>query len=255
MSDPSSTSRRSPRIGAWIVAAAAAGLAWLVMQQELWDRWLGALFPGARASTYPVALSRLTLEHLALVGISSAITIAVGIPLGIWVTRRSGWDFRDIVAAGVDFGQTFPPVAVLAIMMPILGFGLQPAVVALVLYGLFPVVSSTVAGLEAVPPALKDAARGMGMGRMRVLLTVELPLAVPVIMAGVRTAVIVNIGTATVAAAVGAGGLGDPIIGGIQVQNPAYVLEGALTAALLAVIADLALAQTEHAVTPKGLRL
>lgn len=247
------TPRTRPRIGLVVVLAAVVAFTWLVMQQQLWDTVLGGLFPGARASTYPVPLSTLVWEHLVIVGVSSGLTIAVGIPLGIWVTRRAGRDFRDIVAAGVDFGQTFPPVAVLAIMMPILGFGLQPAVVALFLYGLFPVVSSTVAGIEAVPWAIKDAARGMGMGRMRILFTVELPLAARVIAAGVRTAVIINIGTATIAAAVGAGGLGDPIIGGIQVQNSAYVLEGALVAALLAVIADATLAQVENAVTPRGL--
>lgn len=236
-----------------LVAIGMVGFGWLVMQQDLWERVLGGLFPGARSPIYPVPLVDLTLRHLAIVGVSSGLTLIVGIPLGIWVTRASGRDFRDIVAAGVDFGQTFPPVAVLAVMMPILGFGLRPAVVALFLYGLFPVVSNTVAGLEAVPPALKDAARGMGMKRAQILFRVELPLAARVIMAGVRTSVIVNIGTATVAAAVGAGGLGDPIIGGIQVQNLAYVLEGALAAALLAVLADATLARAEEFVTPRGL--
>ncbi len=252
MSAPAHMSSR----GWWPTALVILGgfaFAWLIMQQDLWASVLGQLFPGARSPVYPVPLVDLTLQHLALVGISSGLTILVGIPLGIWVTRASGRDFRDIVAAGVDFGQTFPPIAVLAIMMPILGFGLRPAVVALFLYGLFPVVSNTVAGLEAVPEALKDAARGMGMKRLQILGRVELPLAARIIMAGVRTSVIVNIGTATVAAAVGAGGLGDPIIGGIQVQNLAYVLEGALVAALLAILADMTLARAEELVTPRGL--
>ncbi|MDP2181727.1 MAG: ABC transporter permease [Actinomycetota bacterium] len=245
----------TPRKRWWppaVIVTLAVAFAWLVTQQQLWESVLGGMFPGERAAIYPVPLAALTLQHLAIVGISSGLTILVGIPLGIWVTRASGRDFRDIVAAGVDFGQTFPPVAVLALMMPILGFGLRPAVVALFLYGLFPVVSNTVAGLEAVPATLKDAARGMGMGRARILLTLELPLAARVIMAGVRTSVIINIGTATVAAAVGAGGLGDPIIGGIQVQNLAYVFEGALVAAVLAVLADAALAQAETALAPRG---
>lgn len=239
--------------GLAVVAVFAAAFAWLVMQQEGWDAVLGRMFPTERAATYPTPLAVLTLEHLTIVGISSGLTILVGIPLGIWVTRRSGKDFRDIVAAGVDFGQTFPPVAVLALMMPLLGFGLWPAVVALFLYGLFPVVSNTVAGLEAVPAAVRDAAVGMGMGRARILFRVELPLAARVIMAGVRTSVIVNIGTATVAAAVGAGGLGDPIIGGINVQNLSYVFEGAVTAAALAVLADSTLGQAEELLTPVGL--
>lgn len=250
-----SANAETTRVRWWpaaVIVALVAAFAWLVTQQQLWENVLGAIFPGERAAVYPVPLVDLTVQHLAIVGVSSGLTILLGIPLGIWVTRASGRDFRDIVAAGVDFGQTFPPVAVLALAMPILGFGLRPAVVALSLYGLFPVVSNTVAGLEAVPATLKDAARGMGMGRARILLALELPLASRVIMAGVRTSVIINIGTATVAAAVGAGGLGDPIIGGIQVQNMAYVFEGALTAAVLAVLVDAALAQAETALTPSG---
>ena len=234
--------------------AGVAGFAWLVGQQDLWARVLGELFPRSARPIYPGAtVAELTWQHLRLVGISSGLTLLVGLPLGIWVTRPSGADFREIVAAAVDFGQTFPPVAVLALMMPILGFGLWPAVVALFLYGMFPVVSNTVAGLEAVPRTLVDAARGMGMGRARTLLTLELPLAARVIMAGVRTSVVINIGTATVAAAVGAGGHGDPIIGGINVQNMAYVLQGATAAALLAIVADGLLATTERLVTPRGL--
>ncbi len=245
--------RPGDRVRLLILPVAVAGFALLVSWQQAWADVLGVWFPAEPVSVYPTPLATLVLEHLAIVGISSALTIAVGLPLGIWVTRPSGRDFRDIVAAAVDFGQTFPPVAVLALMMPIFGFGLEPAVVALFLYGMFPVVSSTVAGLGAVPADVVDAARGMGMGRPRILFRVELPLAARVIMAGIRTSVIVNIGTATVAAAVGAGGLGDPIIGGIQVQNMAYVFEGAVTAALLAVLADALLAAAERGLTPRGL--
>ncbi len=233
--------------------AGVVAFAWLVAQQDLWAGVLGELFPRSPRPVYPAAtMLELTRQHLVLVGISSGLTVLAGVPLGIWVTRPSGADFREVVAAAVDFGQTFPPVAVLALMVPILGFGLWPAVVALFMYGMFPVVSNTVAGLESVPPTVVDAARGMGMGRWRVLLTVELPLSARVVMAGVRTSVVINIGTATVAAAVGAGGLGDPIIGGINVQNMAYVLQGASAAALLAVVADGLLAGVERVVTPAG---
>lgn len=239
--------------GAVAVGAATAAFAVLVSQQQWWVALLTRLFPAATSPVFPTAtMAQLVMRHLAIVGISSGVTIAIGIPLGIWVTRASGRDFHELVAAGVDFGQTFPPVAVLALMMPLFGFSIRTAVIALSLYGLFPVVSNTVAGLEAVPPAVLDAARGMGMGRWRILFTVELPLAARVIMAGVRTSVIVNIGTATVAAIVGVGGLGDPIIAGVNTQNLGYVFQGALAAALLAVLADAVLAQVERFVTPAG---
>ena len=239
--------------GLAIVALASVAYGVLVSQQGWWVAALTRLFPTASAPVFPSAtMAELVLRHLAIVGISSALTIAVGIPLGVWVTRASGRDFRELVAAGVDFGQTFPPVAVLALMMPLLGLGIRPAVVALFLYGLFPVVSNTVAGLDAVPPSVLDSAQGMGMGKWRILFTVEMPLAARVIMAGVRTSVIVNIGTATVAAATGAGGLGDPIFAGINIQNLGYVFQGAIGAALLAVLADSLLAQVERLVTPAG---
>lgn len=233
------------------VGVAAAAFAYVVMRQDWWAATLARLFPSLPETIFPTAtVADLVGHHLQIVGISSALTLLVGIPLGIWVTRASGEDFRELVAAGVDFGQTFPPVAVLALAMPLLGLGLQPAILALSLYGLFPVVSGTVAGIDSVPPAVLDAARGMGMGRWRILFTVELPLAARVIMAGIRTSVIINIGTATVAAATGVGGLGSPIYNGINTQNGAFVLEGAAAAAMLAVLADALLAQVERAVTP-----
>ena len=239
------------RTGFGVVAVAAVAFGYLVSRQDWWAAALTRLFPSLPQAVFPSAtVADLVTQHLQIVGVSSAITLVVGLPLGIWVTRPSGKAFRELVAATVDFGQTFPPVAVLALMMPLLGLGLAPAIVALSLYGLFPVVSNTVAGLEAVPPAVLDAARGMGMGKWRILFTVELPLAARVIMAGIRTSVIINIGTATVAAATGAGGLGSPIYSGINLQNGAWVLEGAVAAALLAILADSVLAQVERAVAP-----
>lgn len=229
------------------VALGAAAFAVLVSATPAWEAALRAIFPSLPQVLHPRGtLARFTLEHLAIVGLSSAITIAIGVPLGIFVTRRIGQQFRPLVASAVDLGQTFPPVAVLALAMPILGFGYKPAVVALVIYGLFPVVSGTVAGLESVPKAVKDAAVGMGMSPRQVLFGVELPLASRVIIGGIRTSMAINVGTATVGAAIGTGGLGVPIIGGLAVGNMAYVLEGAIPAALLAVLADASLATLEH---------
>jgi len=241
--------RRWP--GAALVAAAAAAFGYVVSREDWWTALLRWLFPTVPVVVFPSAtLADLVTQHLEIVLLSSALTIAVGIPLGIWVTRDSGRDFRELVAATADLAQTFPPIAVLALAVPLLGFGAMPAVVALGLYGLFPVVSGTVAGIDAVPQAVLDAARGMGMGRWRTLFEVELPLASRVIMGGVRTSMIINIGTATVAAACGAGGLGSPIISGINTQNSALLLEGAAAAGMLAVLADAALGRVEALLTP-----
>ncbi len=220
MSDRSDSAvRRRPWAALAVTLAGAAAFSWLVMQQQLWVAVLSRLFPLDSPPAYQVPLSELVLQHLLIVAASSALTIAIGLPVGIWVTRPSGRDFLDVVAAGVDFGQTFPPVAVLALAVPALGFGWAPALLALTVYGLFPVVSSTVAGLGAVSPAVVDAATGLGVGRFRTLWTVEMPLSARVIMAGIRTSVIINVGTATVAAAVGYGGLGAPIVGGSRCRT------------------------------------
>jgi osmoprotectant transport system permease protein len=238
--------------GTAAVLVAAAAFVALVADQPLIDRTLIGIFGQARNPVFATPLIDLTARHLLIVAISSALTLTVGIPLGIWVTRESGREFHDIVSAGVDFGQVFPPIAVLALMLPVLGIGLAPAVVALFLYGLLPVVSGVVSGLDSVPRDVVDAARGMGMGRWRILFAIELPLALGVIMAGVRTSVIINVGTATVAAATGAGGLGLPIFTGISTQNAGNTLEGALAVTALALLLDAALAVLGAWMRPQG---
>ena len=141
----------------------------------------------------------LTVAHLELVALSSAAAVVIGVGAGIFVTRPSGQEFRPLVERVVAIGQTFPPVAVLAVAAPLLGFGETPALIALALYGLLPIVQNTVAGIESVPDSAREAAKGLGMGAARILRRIELPLAMPVIIAGVRTSVIINIGTAALA--------------------------------------------------------
>jgi len=231
----------------WVFLAVAAG-AFLVLIANTgwWETGLRFLFPRETTVIHPSAnLLILVWEHIQLVVISSSITIVIGIPLGIWVTRPSGRDFLPIVIDITSFGQTFPPVAVLALAVPVLGFGLIPTVVALFLYGLLPVVRNTIAGLRGVPAHLLDAAYGMGMSRLQALFRVELPLSAQVILAGIRISVIINIGTAMIGAVIGAGGLGSPIIAGLVRDNLAFIIEGALPAALLAILADQLLANIE----------
>lgn len=181
----------------------------------------------------------LTVAHVALVALSSAASIVTGVAAGIFITRASGREFRPLVESIVAMGQTVPPVAVLAVAVPLIGFGEWPALIALSLYGLLPIVQGTVAGIESVPGPAREAAAGLGMSGARILTRIELPLAMPVVIAGVRTSAIINIGTAALAATVGAKSLGTPIIIGLSGFNTAYIIQGAVLVGLLAIVTDL----------------
>lgn len=197
------------------------------------------LFPEQPRPLYQQAgFLSLTLAHAWLVSVSSLLAIIVGVGAGMLVTRPAGHEFRPLVETLAAMGQTFPPVAVLALAVPVMGFGEKPAIIALILYGILPVLQGTLAGLAAVPAGVLSVAEGMGMTRGQRLWKVELPLAAPVIVAGIRTSVIVNIGTATIASTVGANTLGTPIIIGLSGFNTAYVVQGAILVALAAIIVD-----------------
>ncbi|MFB9993471.1 ABC transporter permease [Deinococcus oregonensis] len=183
-------------------------------------------------------LWRLTLTHLGLVALATGVVLALGVPLAVAVTRPGREALRQLAETLVGLGQTVPTFAILALAVPALGFGWQPTLLGLIVYGLVPVVSNGIAGLMSVDASALDAARGMGMtGRQR-LMRVELPLSLPILLAGVRTSTVYNVGTATVGAALGAGGLGEPIINGLSQQNTALVLVGAILSALLALSLD-----------------
>jgi osmoprotectant transport system permease protein len=231
----------------WVLLALFGGLFIAVISStELWETTLRFLFPQESQVLHPRAsLIVLVMEHLSLVAISSSLTILIGLPIGIWVTRPGGRNFLPLVTDLTSFGQTFPPVAVLALAVPMLGFGLPPTIAALFLYGLLPVVRNTIAGLSAVPPGSLETAYGMGMSQWQALFRVEIPLSARIILAGVRTSVVINIGTAMIGAVIGAGGLGSPIIAGLVQDNLAFILEGAIPAAMLAVLADQLLANIE----------
>ncbi|MFC5353882.1 ABC transporter permease [Azospirillum himalayense] len=214
-------------------------LAALVLGMPALKPLFAAAFPALDRPLYEAdGFLALTLDHLALTGGASLLAVLLGGAAGIAVTRPFGREFRGVLDAVAAMGQTFPPVAVLAVSVPVLGFGPAPALIALTLYGLLPIVENTVAGLESVPEPVREAARGMGMGPGALLWRVELPLAAPVILAGVRTAAVVNLGTAAIASTVGAKTLGLPIIVGLNGSNPAYVIQGAVIVAALAVVLD-----------------
>jgi osmoprotectant transport system permease protein len=195
---------------------------------------------------------RLTLDHLILVGLSLGAAVLVAVPLGLGL---SGFPGRaEGVIRSVGLLQTIPSIALLAFMIPALGIGTRPAVAALFLYSLFPIVRNTYTGVREADPGAVRAGRALGMTDRQVLLGVRLPLAAPVIMAGIRTAAVINVGTATLAAFIGAGGLGDPIVSGLALSDTRLILSGALPAAVLALVVDAGLAVVERGVAPRGLR-
>jgi osmoprotectant transport system permease protein len=212
----------------------------LVLLMPQFKPVFAALFPRLERPLYEQdSFVDLAAWHVALVGLSSIASAVIGVAAGIFVTRPVGAEFRGMVETVTAAGQSFPPVAVLAIAVPVIGFGAEPALIALTLYGLLPVVANTIAGLGAVPTAVREAARGIGMSDSEILRQVELPLAAPIILAGIRTSTIINVGTAAIASTVGARTLGSPIIIGLDAANIAYVLQGAILVGSLAIVLDL----------------
>ena len=183
----------------------------------------------------PDLLAKL-LEHLMLTGISIGIAVVIGLPLGIWIARNAL--ARGTVLGTAGIFQTIPSLALLAFLLPFLGIGALPAVVALTLYALLPIVRNTYTGLAGISPDIIEAAHGVGFTDRQRLWMVELPLALPVIVAGIRTATVIGVGIATLSAFIGAGGLGDFIIRGLALNNTRLILLGAVPAAALALLLD-----------------
>ncbi|HEX6572194.1 MAG TPA: ABC transporter permease [Steroidobacteraceae bacterium] len=181
-------------------------------------------------------LLSLALWHVVTVIAAAFASALVAVALGVFVTRPAGAQFLPLSRAMVNFGQTFPPVAVLAITVPLVGFGQVPTLIALFAYGLLPVFENTIAGLEGCPRATLDAADGMGMSPGQRLRAVELPLALPLILEGVRLSLVINVGTATIGSTVAAKGLGEVIIAGLLSNNTAFVLQGGLVTAMMAIL-------------------
>ncbi|MEH2116510.1 ABC transporter permease [Nostoc sp.] len=188
-----------------------------------------------------------TLEHLFLVGIAIGIAILVGIPLGILITRKTY--LRQPILGIANVLQTIPSLALFGLLIPVPiigGIGAVPAIVALTVYSLLPIIRNTYTGITSVDPAIREAGRGMGMTDRQLLLQVEIPLAMGIILAGVRVATVIAIGIATIAAAIGAGGLGVFIFRGISVVNDQLILAGAVPAAVIALLADFAIGWLEN---------
>lgn len=193
-----------------------------------------------------------TSVHIQLVFFSMIIATVIAVSLGILVTRVP--QLKTVVLGGTGILQTIPSLALLGFMIPIFGIGVKTAIAALFLYSLLPIMRNTYTGIKEVDSATIEAARGMGMTSAQILFRVELPLALPTIMAGIRTAAVINVGNATLAAFIGAGGLGDFIFLGITRGIDGLILLGAIPAALLAILIESLFTLIERWSTPKGLR-
>jgi osmoprotectant transport system permease protein len=211
---------------------------------------------GAEAVPGPTVAARIlanTAQHLRLVAISLLAAILVGIPLGLLATHS-----RPVAAATLSLAgllQTIPSLALLAFLIPLLGIGVLPALVALFLYSLLPIVRNTYVGITTIPTALAEAAAVLGLSPGARLWRVDLPMASPAIMAGIKTSAVINVGTATLAALIGAGGLGEPILSGITLRRHDLILQGAIPAAALALLVQWGFDLLDRAVIPRGLRL
>lgn len=197
-------------------------------------------------------IADLTLEHLWMVGISTLIAVAVGLPLGILISRKPV--LRNPVIATANIIQTIPSLALFGFLLPAPWIGNRAgrlAILALTLYALLPLIRNTYAGIEGVDRAVVEAARGMGLTDWQLLFKVELPLASSVILAGIRVAVVISVGLATIAAAIGAGGLGELIFRGLAMVNNSVILAGAIPAALMALAADVLLGWLERRLAPQ----
>jgi osmoprotectant transport system permease protein len=197
-------------------------------------------------------IAGLTVEHLWIVGIATLLAVAIGIPLGILITRRAA--LRRPIIAAANIIQTIPSLALFGFLLPAPWIGERAerlAILALMLYALLPLIRNTYAGISGVDRAVVEAARGMGLTDSQLLFKVELPLAASVILAGVRVALVISIGLATIAAAIGAGGLGELIFRGLAMVNNAVILAGAIPAALMALIADVLLGWLEKRLAPQ----
>jgi osmoprotectant transport system permease protein len=197
-------------------------------------------------------LLSLALAHLATVLAAALASTVVAVALGIFVTRPVGAAFLPLSRTLVNIGQTFPPVAVLAVAVPLVGFGQWPTLIALFAYGLLPIFENTIAGLESVPAAVREAADGMGMSPGERLRQVELPLALPLIMEGVRLSLVISVGTATIGSTVAARGLGEVIIAGLLSNNTAFVLQGGLVTGLMAILLYDAMRVLESRLAPSA---
>lgn len=225
-----------------VLGGIALVMVWALVATGLWTDIL----------KYRKDILYLTKQHLVLVAISGSAAIVTGVALGVWLARPAMARYAEATIQAVNMATSIPTLGKLALMMSLLGIGPLPAIVGLWIATLLPIVRNTYAGLRAVPEHLVDAAQGMGMSPCAILTRVELPNALFVIFAGIRTAMAVNVGTAPIAFLIGGGGLGELIFTGIDLQEYGMMLAGAIPTALLAVAVDFLFGQAQYWLVPRG---
>lgn len=240
---------QAPVKSTWVLPVVAAAL---VLGTLVYIRTAELDSIEARALTTDILLARLW-EHVQLVAVSTVVVIVIGVPAGLLLSRSWAASLRPPVLAVANAGQAIPSIGLLVLLALIYGVGFDMAVVSLVGYALLPILRNTIVGLQQVDRFVIDAARGMGMSARRVLFTVELPLAVPVMLAGIRVSLILNVGVATLATYTNAGGLGDLIERGIVLYRMPILVSGCLLTIALALVVDWLAAMTERVFRPKGL--
>lgn len=198
-------------------------------------------------------LVRLIWEHLYISAISVSLGVLFAVPIGIWLTRIND-RVADLVISFVSILQSLPSLALLTLMIPLIGVGQLPAIVALFIYSLMPIMRNTYAGIQSVDEGMVDAAKGMGMTTIQLLQKVELPQAAPIIMAGIRLSTTYVIAWTTLASFIGAGGLGDFIFNGLNLYIPELIIGGTIPVTVIALLADFLLSRLEQKVTPINLR-
>jgi len=248
-----------PRQGRWLGLTFRDVLDWTVIPVLMvivvifvYNRLLLTIEPGSMEAnlmgSWEIGFKNVVdavIEHIQLILISTGLAIAAAVPAGILITRQGFRDFSGLILGVANVGQSVPSIAILALFMGILGLGFKTAVFALWLYALLPIVRNTATGIEEVDPNVIEAAMGMGMTNRQILLQIELPLAFPVMFAGMRTAAVINVGTAALGAFIGAGGLGTFIITGIPLMRDRMILVGAILTAVMAVLVDWVLGKVQ----------
>ena len=209
---------------------------------------------------HPEKLAGWTLDHLWITFVASGIAVILGVALGIYITGKGKEHIADTVLYLAEVMMTIPSLALFGLLMLLLGtmglktFGFLPAIIALIVYGQLPILRNTYTAIQEIDPAMIEAGKGMGMSERQLLFKVKLPLAVPVIMAGLRNAIMLIIGIATIAAMIGAGGLGVPIFRGLRNARMDLIIVGGVSVAILALLVDGLMSRVERWVTPKGLK-